>query len=218
MPSDFITNDFLSHDNRETLTHIPIRRVNGVTERKRITLENCTRGDVTSREAFASGGAYTSSDVVFFLPVDETIVSTVTTSPKAGDLLEDAAEETHTVLEARLEDFGSSWICISRNMAIVHNLRDTVEWMRCTNSQDRAGGRKPTWERRQTLKGRLQETAALAGEDLGQLDIQQTWDVFLEEEIDVAIDDLLRIGGEDYEVSGWRNRERIDELMVVTVT
>lgn len=217
MASDFITNDFLSHDNRETLTHVVIRRVNGEKTRKRITLENCTRGDVTSREAFASGGAYTSSDVVFFLPVDETIVSTVTTSPKAGDLLEDADANVHTILEARLEDFGSNWVCPSRNMAIVHNLRDVVEWLVCTNKQDRAGGRKPTWERKQTVKGRLQETAAVAGEDLGQLDVQQTWDVFLEEELDLGIDDLLRIGGEDYEVTGWRNRERIDELMVVTV-
>jgi hypothetical protein len=72
---------------------------------------------IAQREASASDGRYTRSDVAWLLPVAE-----LPDGPHPGDLICDACGRRWTILEVQLVALRTRWRCIARNLAIAHGL------------------------------------------------------------------------------------------------
>jgi hypothetical protein len=110
---------------------------------------------LTTREAAASDGRYTASDVVWHLSTIE-----LPTSPRLGDVICDDAGRRWTVLDVARTTLGSRWRCTSRSLAIVHGLDDTITVLKAHYSKGEGGAMEPTWLPSKTgIRARIQPVA-----------------------------------------------------------
>ncbi|NUQ66069.1 MAG: hypothetical protein HUU20_26710, partial [Pirellulales bacterium] len=96
------------------LVRVVIVRAGTPTE---VPVEHALRRAVRTREARKSGGRYTASNVVWYLPVAE-----LPESPMPGDVLAEEAGRRWTVLDVQQTAVGSCWRCVCRALAIARGL------------------------------------------------------------------------------------------------
>ncbi len=82
---------------------------------------------VTTREAAASDGRYTTSDVVWRLPAAD-----LPQPPRPGDVIAGGDRRQWTVLETQRAGLNANWRCASRSLALVYGLDDAVSILQAT--------------------------------------------------------------------------------------
>jgi len=172
------------------------------------------RRAISTREAQASGGRYTSSDVAWHLPI-----AALAAAPAVGDAIGDAAGVRWTILEVQQSIVVGRWRCLARNLAVAHGLNELVRIERAVWSKDAAGAATPTWqEEHGGLAARIQPQSAAVAIDADRMKLVLTHRVFVAEP--VAVDENLRVvdaDGRTYRVVGCEQPERIDALLILNV-
>jgi hypothetical protein len=166
---------------------------------------------VTMREAAASSGRYTASDVTWHLPVAE-----LPDAPRLGDLIV-GGQRRWTVLEVQRTTLGTRWRCIARSLAVVYGLDDTVTILKATYGKGTGGAAEATWFPWKTgVRARIQPVESRTGSRHEALQSVTRFQIFVEEEL--ALDQSHRIlaaDGRIYKVLGVRGAERIGELQTI---
>jgi hypothetical protein len=200
--------------NRETVT---LTHVRADTANKQETVTNAKRRPTSFREQAASGGRYTSRDTTWWLP--EVFVKRGAVKP--GDKITDADGVEFTVLESPLVCLNADYKCVSRALAIEHNLCDRVDIYRPAKHQwqSESGGREPLFFLyREQLPCRFQETGRQVVDKFGKRLTEISYDLFMESTLPVTNEDQFRSGGKIYDMVAARNADRIDELSVIQLT
>ena len=188
---------------------------------------NALRRAVTLKEASASGqvgqeggaavagdGKYTMQDVVWHLPIEE-----LATRPRLGDVIKDSASERWTVLEVIQQTLLSRWRCVTRNLAIVYGLDDTLTIEKATYAKGTAGASVRTWAVWRTgVRARLQPMDVQPEITAGTRRSEKTFTAWLA--IDYPIDDTHRLRdaeGNYYRIAATSDSEALGQLQKVEV-
>jgi len=131
---DMILNDYLIEDDPEIGLLTIVSRLGDTFA----IIQRVGRDELTARELAPSRGAYTASDVAFFIPV--ALVPTIT--PKPADRLTVASVE-RTILEVAQDPSRVYWRVITRDVKVHFDLQDTGYLLRPANKADGHAGRKP---------------------------------------------------------------------------
>lgn len=193
-----------------TVEHVSVRLSGNVTT----CVSDVVRHAISKRELAASNGVYVPDDVVFRLPS-----ATATVRPKPRDTIEDNEGTVWTILEVGRIVGTKRYRCVCRDLIIHEHLDTDVELWVCTNAQDAGGGRSPSFALSQTIAGRIQPVQGDTEDRLGKRTTRKLYQIFLASEpTSISTQDQFRdSGGVVYQILGWRNPERIDELFVADV-
>lgn len=172
---------------------------------------------LTFREMAASAGAYTAQDRAILVP-SENLPTGV--KPAPGDQFLDAASVTWTVGEVSpFGKFGLTHRCVVRALAIVGALATSGQLMRASNAQDIYG--------RAALSDyaavgspvlcRVQPEDGDVGEVFGRTAIARKYTAYLETPVTVAAHDQWLVDTTAYTVLGFRNPERVWDLMSLSL-
>jgi len=176
-------------------------------------IAHAMRRATRTAEADASGGRYTSSDLVWHLPRAE-----LSDSPRLGDRIVDAQENRWTVLEVESCGFGNRWRCRARNLAIVAGLDQQVTIQRACWSQSNDGSPVAEWtDWRLNIAARVQPVSEMAVDAESRTQARQRLQVYLAEPL--ALDHNFRIvqGTAIYRVLGCERVEALDQLLTLFV-
>lgn len=216
--------DYLVWDNRETVTVYPAPR----REVLFFPVQNAKRRALNHRELAASGGAYTGEDIVWLLPVLESQAMMDAYPPTPGFIVEDNDLRRWTILEVALNTWKTWWRCVTRNLVLAANLRDTVTIQRPTISVGDSGQPVYSWPPEdgeiiaEEIAARVQLTDG-APITVNQVEsTARVYDCILSQQIDLRKDDRIIWLNSDREEGNpkgmllqWEqlwNPERIDEL------
>jgi len=175
-------------------------------------IPHALRRAVTTREAAASDGRYTLSDVTWHLPAAE-----LPTPPRLGDIVCDASGRRWAVLDAARTTLGSRWRCTARNLAVVYGLDDTINVLQAAYSKGVGGAMQPNWLPWKTgIRARIQPVATDIDSEYQARASTTRCLIFVEESL--TLDHRHRIQGPDgtvYKVVGVNEAERIGELQSI---
>jgi len=189
---------------------------------------SCKRRAPNWKEMTASAGAVTSRNLVWLIP-DANLLENV--KPRAGDqirAIETATGEEidHTILEATVGKFGNTHRCVTIALAVVYELSATGVLTRPSNAQDAAGRSALTSYSQvgETVRCRVQPLDSDAGDHQGRRTVVRKFAAYLERPLAVRAKDVFNVttyaspGGavasvQGYTVTGFRNPERLDQLM-----
>ena len=179
-----------------------------------IEVPEALRRAILRRDTVDSDGRYTASDFVWHLPV-----ATLSEVPQAGDILIDETGAHWTILGARPATFGSRWHCVCRNLAVAYGLDATVDIEKAAITKTDSGTEQRTWQPwRSGLSARIQPvTTRFQNSDERTKKIAR-YHIYLLE--DVEIDATCRVRASDgtiYQILSSHRRQRLDELMYLTV-
>jgi hypothetical protein len=188
-------------DSLETVTY---RRRGETPGSAGTTVSHALRRAVTTREAAASDGRYTTSDVAWHLPAAE-----LPFTPRLGDMICDGSGQRWTILSAVHATLGSRWRCLARSLALVFGLDDVLAVLRPSgsNSSD------PIWTVWRTgIRARIQPAST---ERDGQQTVRQV-KIFVAEALGLDATWRLRSArGTIYAMIRETAAERIGELAVI---
>lgn len=191
-----------------------------------VEVESCLRRQISTREQAASGGVYQAGDVRWHIP--KTLLLDAAANglePKPGDYLQESIDEDEesfrnwTILAVEKATLDTRWGLVCRDLRIAFDLRELVEVWSPDNAQDQAVSRVPVFSPRITgLAARIQEVSADVVDERGKRGLRHRYEVFVERRITVSNEDQLRdASGNVYEVRGYRQPDRIDELQLIEV-
>lgn len=172
------------------------------------------------KEQAPTGGVYGSALMTWWLPA--TLVTAAgavgNDTPTQAFLITDGAGVVWTIQDVRLDNLKSTWHCPSLNLTLAFNLRDTLTLQRPVLTTDAAGGRTyPTYTVIATgIACRFQETTGEPTDERGKRLTVHKYDVPVGTRLFPTIEDQVIDGnGVVYEVKGWRQPDRIDQLQVL---
>lgn len=185
-----------------------------------LLVSHALRGQPTFKQRAPSGGAYVGADCRWLLP-DALLAGR---AAKAGDLIRDhqTPSVTWTVIDPGFEQLDRTWDLYCLSLSIHHRLRDRCTAWRHNPSrpaQDAAGSRLLSPEQAgDAIDCRFQLVSEAPVEGRGKRLWRSEWRVYLSEEIDGLTHEwqLRDAGGNVYQVLGVENRQRLDEVPVVT--
>lgn len=170
----------------------------------------------TWKEQAASAGAYSAKNLVWLLPTAN-LPSGVT--PKAGDVIRDADGVDHTVLEVLVGKFGQTHRCVTIALAVVYELSALGTLERPISGRDGAG--RPLAAGYDTVAAdvrcRVQPEDGAAGDVDERRVIALRYTAVLATGVAVRAKDRFTADGVAYTVLGFRNPERLDELLQLTL-
>ncbi len=177
-----------------------------------VSVATALRAQPEERERAPSGGVYAGFDLTWYLPGP--LLSGH--SPKPGDLVTDGSSVPYTVLKTNYDQLDKVWVLYTVDLILANDLRDTVDIYGPTDGQDAGGARVPSFAPvYSSLAARVQEVQGEVATERGKHGTRQRFDVFLTTRVSVTIHHQVRKGATIYSVTGWRNPDRIDELMVL---
>lgn len=200
-----VSDDWPVWDNRAPVTFVS-RRTAG--DRSTILVDAVKRA-VGRAEVAASKGVYTRDDVNFSIP---RALLPAGVEPKPRDAVVERDGTEWTVLRAALNGFRGAWVLTTRNLRIVEALHDEVEVQQPRYVRDATGARRAAWATAQTVYGRLQPVTAAVSEERGLRGLRVTHTLFLDREVEVSNEYRVKVAGRVYEVRGYRNSHKIDQL------
>ena len=176
------------------------------------SIAHTLRREVTQREAEASGGKYTRSDLVWHLPAGELSVF-----PRLGDQLIDADDAKWTILEIQLACGGARLRCLARNLAVAAGLSDEITIQVATWSKTASGAASATWNDSLTgLAARIQPQTGEVTVTHDRREMRITHRIIVAEAVDVNDNHrVLDADGNVYHVVGYEQPARIDVLPVI---
>lgn len=205
--------NYTGWDNVEPVTLISVAK-SGETL---VDLPTVKRRAPSFKELSASGGVYTAQDLVFLVP--KKVVDTAGGSrPKPADVIRDADGIRWTILECPLNTLKSTYRCMTRDMILAADLRDTLTIKRPLElTTDDAGGREYEYENiYQGIACRFQEVNAGELDERGQRLTVKRYNVWVERRLYLTIEDqAVDPDGNIYEVKGWQDADRIDQLQML---
>jgi hypothetical protein len=208
LPGLTTANDWQVWDNTEavTLTDTPTG--------KQIQVTNALRRAPQFAEQAVSKGVYVASRLPWMVP---NALLAAGYHPKPADVLTDGFNVAYTVLRATQVGILQAWKLDTIDLFLAYGLNDTLSVRRATNTQDAAGGRVPTFTTAyQGISARFQPTQAAQDDERGRRLTRTRYQVYAGQQLALLIEDLLQDqAGNQYEVRGWHNPQRIDELFVI---
>lgn len=167
-------------------------------------------------ELAPSGGVYTKQDVVWLLP--KVLADDVGFTPKPGDKV--TAEGVNwTILECPLNTLRSTYRCMTRDLILAYDLRGELSVNRpaATTTTDDAGGRTYTYTQPYSgIACRFQETSSEPSDERGKRATVKRYTVTVNQRLRLTMEDqIVDENGEVYELTGWDNADRIDQLMTL---
>lgn len=215
--ADLIADDYLvwAADSPLTGTYVSVSDAGNTS----VSLTHIDNAQLTRKEIEASGGAYTSLDRVFNIP--NTLLGLVA---KPGDYLTISSESitnggdsiTYTVLDAQRQVWGTVTRCVCRDPIICYQLAQRVDVYEATFAQDEAASRVPTFSvKYSAVPARIQEISGEPSDERGKRTMRRRFNIFVAQHLELSTDDEIRFDGERYAVIGWRNPDRLGELMTL---
>ena len=160
----------------------------------------------------ASSGRHAASDVTWHLPSEQ-----LSDAPRLGDLIIDGDGQRWTILDVQLATLRTRWQCITRDLAVVYGLDDTVIILKATYVKGDGGAAEPSWHPWKTgIRARVQPAEVAVGTEHQARRTTRRVQIFVEE--DVALDHTHRIQGPDgtvYKIHGSTGTQRIDQVQTV---
>ena len=202
--------NYRTWDNTEAIQLTSHKTAGDVTK----SLPLAKRRAPTFKELTASGGVYTSQDLVWLLP-KKIVDAAGADRPKPSDVIIDGDGVRWTILEAPLNTLRSTYRCTARDIILAADLRDTLTIKRPTaTTTDNAGGRAYSYASIYTsIACRFQEANAAIGNERGQRVTVKSYSVWVERRLYLTIEDQIVDGdGTIYEMKGWQDADRIDQL------
>ena len=196
----------------DALEAVTLRRADGSGS---TAVASALRRAMTTREAAASDGKYTTSDVSWHLAAAE-----LPAPPRLGDQIIDATAEAWTILETQLATCGSRWKCTARNLALAGGLNTYITILREVATKGPSGAVEPTFVPYASgVRARIQETSSVRGEQHGRQSGTVRAQIYLSEQI--LVDNGNRIQAADgtlYEVTGYERADSIASLFTINAT
>lgn len=213
-----IANDFL--EVADGLALVTLRRPGSSTV---TVVPEALRRALGTREAQASGGKYTSDDIVWHLPasyvVTEEPLTTQSVTPHVGDKIDDG-DQLFTILEVHRETFSSRWRCVTRDMAIAAGVNQEVTILR--RKTRRGKGAAADYTEREEIKTGFKARIHIDNTTRQVVHGRQTAIVtarmFMAE--DFALDNsyaVLESNGTEWEVVSYFGPEEIGQLPVANL-
>lgn len=167
-----------------------------------------------NRKTIESDGRYTSADAAWNLPAVE-----LTSPPRLGDVIEDAAGRRWTILETRLVALGSRWRLRTRELSIAYGLEDLIDILKAEYTQSESGAVETTWTVLYTgIRGRIQPLQTQITDKDSILKSVRRCRIILEEPFD--LDHTNRLCGPDgslYGITAVAGFPKLGELQTVDV-
>jgi hypothetical protein len=179
-----------------------------------LSIEAALRRAVTTREADASEGKYSTSDVVWLLPA-----SGDNPQPQVGDRIVEAEGSWWTILASTRDVAGARWRCHARRLDIENGPAELVTIQRATWTKGTSGALAPTWNDLYAgVPARIQPTSAAQSDDRQRRMLKVTHEVYLAEPVELAQSDrIVSVDGRRFLVVGFEKPSRIDALLVAHV-
>lgn len=170
----------------------------------------------TWKEQTASAGAYSAKNLVWLLPTAN-LPDGVT--PKAGDVIRDASSVDHTVLEVQVGKFGQTHRCVTIALAVVYELSELGTLERPVSGRDGAGRPLPAGYTviAADVSCRVQPEDGTAGDVDERKVIPLRYTATLATPVVVRARDRFTVDGTAYTVTGFRNPERLDQLLQLSL-
>jgi hypothetical protein len=181
------------------------------------------RRAISWKEMTASAGAYTNQDKAWLIPSSNLPDGVL---PKPGDQVRDALDVDWTVGDVTVGKFGNTYKCVSRSLALVHELTASGQLTRPDNTQDGAGRMA---EVNYTAIGgpvrcRVQPQDSQAGDAFDRRTMLLQFSAFLETPLTVRARDVFTVttyasyggavtGVTAYTVKGFKNAAKIWDIM-----
>jgi hypothetical protein len=171
---------------------------------------------ISQREAAASGGRYTRSDVRWHLPASQ-----VLSPPQMGATIADGQGQTWTILEVDHDTRSSRWRCWCRLLGLSVVLDDRIHVQQATWNKDDHGALVPTWSNwKPDLPARVQPIEAEIAARHEQRYARVTHLVYVAQSLEVNQNHRLLhpATGTALHVIGYEKPERIDALLAIRAT
>ncbi len=213
------SNDYLLWDFTEAITLTRVSVVSGEDEWENVPIEYALRGQPAMKERAPTAGRYTGADLLWLIPA--AILETDVDIPKPADVIvADAEPDTNwTILHRDYDQLDRVYQCYAVNLAIAEQLYERVTLWKPVNAQDATGSRLPTfYNHGPSIAARVQLESEEPTEERGKRLWVRKYSVYLEMEVVGVTHEwqLRRADGTILDVTGYRNRGRIDELPVVS--
>jgi hypothetical protein len=205
--------DWACWDGLEPVTYRSVARTGDVDAE----VASALRKKLGYKELAFSGGVYTSQDRKWLVP-QSLLSAALDTPPKPADLVIDQDAVPWTVLEVDRDELQKVWELTTRNIVLAFDLRDTVSIERPTFAQDAAAGRTFTTYTTAYagVAARVQEQTADSAEERGKRVKVRQFAVYVGRRLYLQEGDRLKDASNNvYEVKGWQDADRIDQLMQV---
>lgn len=174
------------------------------------------RRAVSLKEVAASAGAYTGRDRAWLVP-DAVMPDGLT--PRPGDQLRDSDNVDWTVGEVQTGKFGNTHRCLCRALAVVNELSATGTLSRPDNTQDAAGRMALTsYAAVGSVACRVQPQDSAAADVFDRRTTPLKYVAYLATPLAARAKDRFTVGGVAYTVEGFRNPERVWDLMALDLT
>ena len=206
-------------DNPETITYLSSER--SLTRSQKV--EHAWRQSQTAREVLPTAGVYTNAVVKWFLPrrlllglIPKPGDRIALDSTTAGGYIDE--HHTWTVLDTAYEASDGVYELNCLDLVLAYDLRDSIDVLGVLNRQDDALGRRaipvPKYE---SIPARIQEIQADTSLSQGRLSTTKLYNIMVGERLDVTNEDQIldRATGLIYDIKGYTNPDRFDELQVI---
>jgi head-tail adaptor len=198
--------DHLVWDNYLTVSYLSVRKSGD----QMYCPQRCHKHAISQKELAASDGVYVPTDVMLRMPGNQPFL------PKPRDRWTDEMGTTWTVLEVARIVTLSRYRLVSRDLILHHDLRDAIDVMTPNYTFDASGIRIKTFTSKYTgIAARVQPISADILDERGVRGLRISHQCIVGQELDVTNEDRVNFGGKHYEIRGFHNPERIDELQVL---
>lgn len=165
--------------------------------------------DLNDTEKAASRGVYVESERNWFIP-QELFAS----EPDIGDIVVDSESRSYTILSRGAAGGLGTWKARAVNLILAAELRSLITIERPTNVISPEGFRLPNYAAIYTdVPARVQEIDGTRAETFGKAGFPRRFTVYLGQRVSVTIEDRVLLDGVVYQIRGFSNPDRIDELM-----
>lgn len=199
-----LSQDYKVFDGLENVT------VDGVAVTDALPLE------VVDTEGEPTEGVYLHSDVEWQIRTTAGVV------PLVGQVIVDGGGRSYNILAIRRPQFGDTYGCICRRIAIEAGLplSSLITLYPAFTTVDEYGHRTVANSTRSLvffdIPCRIQDVTAEVGEVMGKRGFKRVFHITCATEIALEHGDILKDGtGIIYDIISWKNRERIDELSLI---
>lgn len=193
----------------DNLAPVSLFRFNGDSA----SVSNALRRAISTREAAASAGRYTASDVRFHFPTSD-----VSEAPRVGEVIQESAGTRWTILDVGTETLTARYRCACRFLAIYDDLDCLVSIEAATWEKDTRGVLVPTWNTRLTgVAAKIQEIDAVPALEDGVRQLLETHHVYLASNVDLTAGDRIRHGVRTFRVVRISDKGSLTTLQMVVV-